>query len=570
MRLAPAAGAIVVSCVLISSSLSAAPLLTSDGPPVEVTLEGGATIGETFGIDGPAVVLDGREGSYAHYAAPEVEQLRNFRAQVRVRLDEVRAGTVAMGWPGAFLIYFNGEGKPWLVIDTPDRRHAFTADDAVTPTLWYDIDVEYRADDFGVLRVNGESVAVFKGRGALTPQGDRIMLGRYDWEEEGEARVQWMHGAVAEPQLTLLPDDDRAELDTEGMRNGLNVSFGDTIVIGEGWRALTKPEHIPPFIEEAKRFGVTEVYLRCSSLLIQEFYEKRMDEDHWYMSALANVEGDMHAAMIEACHAAGIDVLAYASIFDEGSPTTVRYGNTPFIWQSQFTIDHPEYLRVSRDGETRHWGVLCYAYPEAREYMAGKFQWLLDNWDFDGAYICTRTHSEPAKFADQFGYNQPIVEEFQRRYGADIRSEEFSRPRWWALQGEGLTELLREMRAALGERRIVLAMPRSDHIGPPYGNMLLDWRTWAQEGLVDALVLGVISGGWHYPDSMDRPGYVQSQQDNVGMREVEFDLGEWFGPWCAEYGVDVLLSRGGFPSDREKEQLEYPGMAGYMLHFAPK
>jgi len=113
-------------------------------------------------------------------------------------------------------------------------------------------------------------------------------------------------------------------------------------------------------------------------------------------------------------------------------------------------------------------------------------------------------------------------------------------------------------------------MPRSDHIGPPYGNMVLDWRTWAQEGLVDGIVLGVISGGWHYPDSMDRPGYVQSQQDRVGMRDVEFDLGEWFGPWCAEHGVDLLLSRGGFPSDREREQLQYPGMCGYMLHFAPK
>jgi hypothetical protein len=214
--------------------------------------------------------------------------------------------------------------------------------------------------------------------------------------------------------------------------------------------------------------------------------------------------------------------------------------------------------------------VLCYAYPEVRDYMVSKFQWLLNNWDFDGIYICTRTHSPPAEFADQFGYNQPIVDEYRRRYGVDIRSEEFSKPRWWALQGEGVTELLREMRVALGERRIVLAMPRSDHIGPPYGNMVLDWRTWAQEGLVDALVLGVISGGWHYPDSMDRPGYVQSQQDDVGMREVDFDLAEWFGPWCAEQGVEVLLSRGGFPSDSEKEQLQYPAMAGYMLHFAPK
>ena len=70
--------------------------------------------------------------------------------------------------------------------------------------------------------------------------------------------------------------------------------------------------------------------------------------------------------------------------------------------------------------------------------------------------------------------------------------------------------------------------------------MRLDWRTWVQEKLVDGIVLGTISGGWHYPNTMNLPGYVQSQQDNVGMRELEYDLGQWFGPPCEEAGVGLI------------------------------
>lgn len=541
------------------------------GPDLEVTLEQGARIVEDSVLKAPVLELDGEAGSYAHCKTPgDWERLRNVRIDVKVRLDQLRASSIPIALPGSFMIYISGHGKPWFLFFTDKGRVILSCEEMLLPGVWNDIAVEYRADDICLLYLNGKSVAGMTGRGLLSQGGGELWFGRYDWTdpEDGKRYEQWMKGAIARPKVTLLPDDDWFELNTEGMDNCMIVSWGDQIAVGQGWRKLNRIEHVAPLIAECKRKGVKKVIFRCSSLLIMELYEKRMDENHWYIKAIRAVEGDIHSEVIRQCHEAGIKVYAWSTIFDEGSPTSVLYGGTtPYFWQSKFTIDHPEYLVESRDGSKRQWGVLCYAYPEARKYIVGIFQKLLADRAFDGAYICTRTHSYPAEFADQFGYNQPIAEEFKRRHGVDIRTEDFSKSQWWDLQGEYLTELMRDFRRGLPGKEIIVGIPRSDYIGPPYGNMRLDWRTWVQEKLVDGIVLGTISGGWHYPNTMNLPGYVQSQQDNVGMRELEYDLGQWFGPPCEEAGVGLYLMHSNIYSDKDRDLLKHPGMAGFAIAF---
>lgn len=536
-----------------------------------LVMEGGARLAHDEDIEGAALVLDGVEGSYARAAAPqEWGRLRNVRVEARLRLPQYRAATVPIGWPGSFLIYIAGHGKPWALYWTDTGRHIIQGEDPVPPGQWLDIAFEYRAEDVCLLYVNGRSVAGLKGRGPLKEGGPDVWLGRYSYEDEktGAEQNAWMRGAVARAQVTVLADDDRYEMDTTDLRHSMNVSWGDAIVVGEGWRKLNHPDHVAQFIEECERLGVRKVFLRADTEFILNFCDRRMDDDHWFMRALAAVEGDMLGALVRGCREAGIKVYAYQSVFDMGSPTTVLYGgHVPYFWESEFYIRHPEFLMESPDGERRQWGVPCYAYPEARGYMLSILRHILDQWEFDGLYLCTRTHSKPAEHADDFGYNAPIAEEFRRRHGVDIRTEEFSRPQWWNLLGEQLTLLLRDARGAFPDMEIVVAMPRADHIGPPYGNMRLDWRTWVRERLVDGLVIGVISGGWHYPDTRNRPGYVQSQQDNVAMRDLGYDLGEWFGPECAASGVELYLQRSSIYSDADRDLLEHPGVTGFMMHF---
>lgn len=556
--------------LLLVAAATCAPLPAgNEVPPLDVTLEGGARIAADGELKTEVLLLDGQAGCYGHCAAPAGHP-RNFRVEVSFRPDELRASTIPIAWPGCFMIYLSGEGKPWVWLETEKGRTIHASPEPLPAARWCRLAFEYRADDQGLLWVNGRSVLTIDGRGALKAGGPELWFGRYYWKDpkDGKEYESWMKGAVALPRIVALPDDDRLQVDLSAMRNAINVSWGDAIVVGKGWQALNKPEHVAPFVAHCRRLGVKKVFLRCDHEFIMQYCERRMPPGHWYLKALEAVEGDMLAALVRGCHQAGMKVYGYQSIYDLGSPTSVLYGGSaPFPWQSQFTIDHPEYLVESRDGKKRQWGVLCYAYPEARAYMVGVFKHELARWDFDGAYVCTRTHSYPAEFADEYGYNQPLAEEYRRRHGVDLRTQEFSKPQWWDLQGEYLTQLLRELRAATPGKELIVAIPRSDTIGPPYGNMRLDWRTWCQEKLVDGIVLGVTSGGWHYPDTMNRPGYVQSEQDGVAMRELDYDLGEWFGPACQAAGVELYLSRGTFYAEREREALKNRGMTGFMAGF---
>jgi len=56
--------------------------------------------------------------------------------------------------------------------------------------------------------------------------------------------------------------------------------------------------------------------------------------------------------------------------------------------------------------------------------------------NFDGLFVCLRSQSRPADFADQFGFNQPIRDEYLKRYGRDIWIEDFDIARGRNLKGE--------------------------------------------------------------------------------------------------------------------------------------
>ena len=49
-----------------------------------------------------------------------------------------------------------------------------------------------------------------------------------------------------------------------------------------------------------------------------------------------------------------------------------------------------------------------------------------DPFDFDGVFLSVRSHAPPAEHADQFGFNEPVVKEFQRRYGRNILQTSFN------------------------------------------------------------------------------------------------------------------------------------------------
>ena len=103
-------------------------------------------------------------------------------------------------------------------------------------------------------------------------------------------------------------------------------------------------------------------------------------------------------------------------------------------------------------------GVLCLAYPQVRKHLIDRYRRLLQLGDFDGLFVCLRSQSKPAAFADQFGYNEPVRRDVLSRYGVDIRQDDIDRKQWRKLLGEYLTCFLIELRSAIRYENVSLGV----------------------------------------------------------------------------------------------------------------
>jgi hypothetical protein len=179
---------------------------------------------------------------------------------------------------------------------------------------------------------------------------------------------------------------------------------------------------------------------------------------------------------------------------------------------------------VDRSLRKHQWGVLCLGYSEVRKHLIRRYIRLLRDGNFDGLFVCLRSQSRPADYADQYGFNDPIHQEYLKRYGSDIRTEDFDLQRWRDLLGEYLTCFLRELRKALSDThmQVSVGVPRGSVLGPPMGNTTLQWPIWVREGIIDQLIIDQNSSQcpsmWHDLWPMYRGnGYLQNYLNGLGI-----------------------------------------------------
>jgi len=245
-------------------------------------------------------------------------------------------------------------------------------------------------------------------------------------------------------------------------------------------------------------------------------------------------------------HRVGMKIYLYVHLFDEGRPLpslkeqkisyhtadTAQYNTS----MSKFSYEHPEYARIDRSGTKSQWGVLSLSYPEVRKYFREYFLSSIENTDFDGLFICLRSQSKPAEYADQFEFNEPVRKEYQYMTGMDILNDDFDLDRWHSLLGSYLTEFIREIRSELNKanKSLAIGIPTGEILGPPMGNTKVDWRKWVKENLVDELIINQNST---YCSSMLNRlwpmhrgyGYIQNYTTGYNM------------PWLWSYLADYLL-----------------------------
>jgi hypothetical protein len=370
------------------------------------------------------------------------------------------------------------------------------------------------------------------------------------------------------------------------MGNIASVSWPDHLVFGEGDGRLGSVDSL------ARRMDRWREELGATSLHWREVRTRR-DHARTYAAPgnprtqerrIREIEWDDFAVVPRLAHERGMRAELYVSVLDEGRPLAPKrerersYHNAMHgqhvTWQTTFSRANPELTVADRRGEIRQWGVLCFGYPLVRDHLRQRIREYVSEYEWDGVFLCLRTQARPAAFADQFGFNPPVVDAMRERHGVDILTRDFDLAAWREVQGDFFTSFLRELRADLRQREIGLSVgvPRGEIIGPPIGNWPIQWQTWAEEGLIDALIVDQSSSRcpsmWHELWPMHRGyGYLQNPLDELNVPFLRTLLRDEYAPLAARTGIACYAARQWHPRSPEEEAAlcAEPGVAGLVF-----
>ncbi len=142
--------------------------------------------------------------------------------------------------------------------------------------------------------------------------------------------------------------------------------------------------------------------------------------------------------------------------------------------------------------------AVCGGYPEVRQFWLSHVQACLDA-GVDGVDFRIENHCTHTDDPFAYGFNDVVVEEYRRRYGATLSTRDFDLDRLAEIQGEHfdlfLDSAVEMIRACGKQTQIHLNVeflrpdPRpSRHIAYPW-NVRYDWRGWLAKGWFDEATL---------------------------------------------------------------------------------
>lgn len=371
-----------------------------------------------------------------------------------------------------------------------------------------------------------------------------------------------------------------------GNHNIVSVSWGDHIVFGKGDGRLTTIDSVKRRMEKW-RGDLDASILHWRHMWNHKrgrFYSAK-GRKHPIKTKVPEITWDDFVTIPYLAHELGMKAYLYVSLFDEGWPLLPKhvreksYHNEMHCkdvsWQSFFSRENKKYTIVDRTREIRQWGVLCLAYPEVRSYFIETYFDFISEYNFDGLFICFRSQSRPAGFADQFGFNSPIRKDFFERYDRDICKEDFDLQNWRDLCGEYITNFLHELRKKLEKVKIKLAVgvARGDVLGPPLGNTTLFWRKWIKERIVDELIINQNSSQcpslWHQLWPMHRGfGYRQNYLDGYNMPALSDHIDSDYAPIFENSSKKLYVARMWDKRSREDEEKLLSKKSVYGLVFS--
>ncbi|MDP6390932.1 MAG: hypothetical protein QF654_13635 [Alphaproteobacteria bacterium] len=368
-------------------------------------------------------------------------------------------------------------------------------------------------------------------------------------------------------------------------RNIASVCWVDHLMFGERDGRLATADALARRIESWRQeLDVGALHWRPKNRGVEFEFTTADGGEHPVVARSQDAAFDEVELVPKLAHDAGLEAHLYVSLFDEGWPLAppevraVSYHNDMHCqhvaWQTTFGCNHPEFMLADRSGENRQMGVVCLAYESARAHFRQRYLSLLRDSAFDGLFLCLRSQSRPADFADQFGFNEPVRQDYRRDVGRGIDEGEFDVQTWRDILGAYLTTFIEELRQDLRAAgyRLAVGAARGDILGPPLGNATLDWRGWIERSLVDQLVINQNSSRcpsmWHDLWPMHRGGgYLQNYLDGTGLADLTRHIHETYAPILEGHEAAIYVARQWDQRDAtaEAELLAEPAVAGLVF-----
>jgi len=151
-------------------------------------------------------------------------------------------------------------------------------------------------------------------------------------------------------------------------------------------------------------------------------------------------------------------------------------------------------LAVARGKEQGPIAVLSPSFAEAQDWW---LTWVQDCLDAgaDGIELRVRNHHSTLAWRE-FGFEQPVRDEFLERYGVDLwKTDDFDLAAWRQLRGEAYTQFYRRVRELTrrhGKAMGLHVSPTTAVMEPEQGAAMeihWDWRRWLREGLCDSVTM---------------------------------------------------------------------------------
>lgn len=318
----------------------------------------------------------------------------------------------------------------------------------------------------------------------------------------------------------------------------LNVDHHDLALVASAkGEELYDEERIKKLMEDCAKNDVDTVFWRTSVCGKVAYPSKVMtvfdgDFRPYVGRALPEIlkKCDVMEVATRYAHRSGLRIFAWITLIDSYNVDK----------QDNFFLQHPEFLMMSRKkhkGLFNHAfrGVPCYSCPETREYRLAETKELA-SYAVDGIlYELGGPHDSQIKRIDDpqeencFGYNEPIVAEYKRRYGVDILKEDFDVDKWAKLLAEGLTLFLKMTREELNSKgkEMYVSTPLAKYLGNSQMihkvKVYNDWKGWVEKKIVDALVFR----GHCY--SIENPEVVDEiEKETVNIRERGCKVMAWY------------------------------------------